>query len=175
MFRFTLAAVASLVLLTAAPALAGPPLICFPFDTHGAKSLPMGTKDWHDTDPAYDTSKLIVDTLALLTPNTPVIARMETIRRATIYAAKQPPLGQTLLAAFEQRARNAKGVDAALADFDFGYMVETYRQASWAFKGALPSVHTIDGYQIVLKARALHPDPEIDHAAELIRGSKMAQ
>ena len=56
----TLAAV-----LLSRPALAGPPLLCFPFDIDGARSLPMGHGNWHDTDPRYDVSHLVPDTLVI--------------------------------------------------------------------------------------------------------------
>ncbi|HZR24558.1 MAG TPA: hypothetical protein VFA59_13270 [Vicinamibacterales bacterium] len=139
MIRFAFAAVASLVLLTAVPVLAGPPLICFPFDTHGAKTLPMGSKGWQDIDPTYDTSKLVDDTLALLTPEAPIIVHMETLRRATIYASTKPGLGAALLSRIDERARTATPSFAPVASFDFDYLVETYRQAAPVFK-TLPSV-----------------------------------
>jgi hypothetical protein len=43
--------VASLSL--AAPVFAGPPLLCFPFETGGAKTLPMKSGDWKTVDPSY--------------------------------------------------------------------------------------------------------------------------
>src|SRR5262245_50874940 len=82
---------AAVLLLGAAvfqqPAIAGPPLICHPIETGDAKSLPWGSSaDWRAAKPDYDLNRLVEDTLALLTPETPVLARMETLRRATIYA-----------------------------------------------------------------------------------------
>src|SRR5437667_464617 len=71
---------------------AGPPLICHPLDIGGAKSLPWiggdrpSGADWRGVDPNYNLGQLVVDTLALLTPDTPVLVRMETMRRATVYA-----------------------------------------------------------------------------------------
>src|SRR4051812_32003926 len=71
MTRSRSAVIGSLVVVaspaTAARVLAGPPLLCFPFETGGAKTLPMHGSNWHDTDPAYDVSHLTADTLALLT------------------------------------------------------------------------------------------------------------
>jgi len=164
-----LAAVAATALLTARPALAGPPLICFPFDVQGARTLPMGAGGWHQTDPSYDVSRLVPDTLALLTPDTPVIVRMETMRRATVYAAAHPPLGASLLASLQERARTASPDAAPLARFDLGYLVETYRQGGMAFKdNSLPRVDAIDGYQMVLDALALRSDPQIEFAAAII-------
>src|SRR5262245_14108085 len=121
-----LAAAAALVI--ARPALAGPPLICFPFDISSARSLPMGHSSWHDIDASYDVSHLVDDTLAILTPVTPVNVRMETIRRATIYASKNPAAAKALLVALQERAQHPQPAAAALAVFDFGYLVETYRE-----------------------------------------------
>src|SRR5207245_7417655 len=91
--------VAAALVLIARPALAGPPLLCFPFEIGAAKSLPMGHGAWHDIDSKYDVTRLVDDTLALLSPDAPVKVRMETIRRATIYASKHSAIAHTLLAA----------------------------------------------------------------------------
>src|SRR5262245_18869735 len=120
--RFVLAAA---VLSVARPVLAGPPLICFPFDIGDAQSLPMGNGNWHDTDPRYDVWRLVGDTLALLAPPTPVIVRMESIRRASIYAATDRAVAKALLDRLQQRAALPTR-EAPQAVFDFGYLVETY-------------------------------------------------
>src|SRR5205085_9746344 len=66
---------------------AGPPLICHPFEIANAQSLPWSNpSEWRAVKGDYDLNRLVNDTLALLTPNTPVIVRMETMRRATVYA-----------------------------------------------------------------------------------------
>jgi hypothetical protein len=166
----TMVLLASAVLVIARPALAGPPLICFPFDIGTARSLPMGHAHWHDTDPNYDVARLVEDTLALLTPVAPVNVRMETIRRATIYASKDPAIAKALLAAVQERAQHPQPAAAALAVFDFGYLVETYREGQYAFKpNVLPSVEHVDGYSLVLKARAMQNDAAMDRAATLIQ------
>lgn len=158
-----------LALCAARPVLAGAPLICFPFDIQGARSLPFGADGFHDFDRSYDTSRLVADTVALLTPGTPVIVRMETLRRATIYVQQKPALGPVLLAALEQRARSAGPDLAALADFDLGYAIETFRQANPTLRN-IATARAADGYPLVLKALALHPDPEINFAAAIISG-----
>src|SRR6266542_4334745 len=155
------------VLLLARPALAGPPLLCFPFQIGDARSLPMGHGDWHAVDPKYDVSHLVDDTLALLTPGAPVVVRMETLRRATLYAAPNPPVANALLTALERRASSAhEGV--GLNVFDFGYLVETYKEAKYLFKVPIARLDAIDGYQMVLKARQLQGDAAIDTAAKQI-------
>ena len=120
-------------LLIAQDANAGPPLICHPFTTDDAPSLPWTSeRTWRATEPHYDVGRLTADTLALLGPATPVIARMETLRRATIYAATSPQAAAELLNAMLQRAKTpARDPEvAALVEFDAGYLIESYRQQS---------------------------------------------
>ena len=163
------ALLAAAALVVARPALAGPPLLCHPFDIGTARSLPMGNGGWQEIDRTYDTSHLVADTLAILTPDAPVTVRMETIRRATVYAATKRSLADALMAALQERAQHPDPKSAALAVFDFGYLVETYREGLWAFSSkALPPVDAIDGYQLVLKAHAMQSDAQIQEAANLI-------
>jgi len=171
------AAVALTAVLLSQPAFAGPPLLCFPFDIGNARSLPMGHGSWREIDSSYDVSHLVPDTLALLAPATPVTVRMETIRRATIYAAAHPTLAAALLDAVQARATAPAPGIAALAVFDFGYLVESYKEAKFLFKQPLTAIDRIDGYQLVLKAHALQPDAAMQQAARLIvdgypRGTK---
>jgi hypothetical protein len=161
-------AVALALVLLSRPALAGPPLICFPFEIGAARTLPMGHGNWHDTDPKYDVSHLVADTLAILTPETPVLVRMETIRRAAIYASTHPKEAHALFGELQARAAAPQPAVAALAVFDFGYFVETCKEASYLFKEPLPALDRIDGYQLVLQAHALQNDPAMQHAAQLI-------
>src|SRR5262247_953708 len=79
--------VLGLTLALVRPAPAGPVLICKNYEIGAAKSLPWGGSDWRSVKPDYDINRLVEDTLALLTPETPVIVRMETLHRAVIYAA----------------------------------------------------------------------------------------
>jgi hypothetical protein len=171
------AATALAAVLLSHPAFAGPPLLCFPFAIGSARSLPMGHGNWHETDSGYDVSHLVADTLGLLTPTTPVIVRMETIRRATIYAAARPELAAALLDELQTRAAAPPPGAAALSVFDLGYLVESYKEAKYLFKEPLTAVDRIDGYQLVLKAHALQDDAAMQHAAKLIadgypRGTK---
>src|SRR2546428_10659923 len=79
-----------LVFLFGSAVLAGPPLICRPFDIGNAKSLPFQGPDWSAVPASYDVSRLVGDTMALLQPDTPVIVRMETIRRGATYSPHNP-------------------------------------------------------------------------------------
>ena len=84
-FRLRLRSLALAALLVALPAWAGPPLLCHPFDTAGAPSLPWG-QGWNQVDRRYDTARLAADTLRLLGPKTPVLARMETLHPGSLRA-----------------------------------------------------------------------------------------
>jgi hypothetical protein len=163
----TFAALTLVVALFARPAFAGPPLLCVPFDIGAAKSLPMGAGSWKATDPKYNVAHLVDDTLALLTPDTPVLVRMETLRRATIYAAANPAAATALLAALQARAA-VPDSHAGLAVFDFAYVVETYREAKPIFRSLDAAIDHIDGYQLVLKAQAMQRDAAMTRAAQLI-------
>ncbi len=180
-FQFALAVCAVLVALQR-NAEAGPPLICHPFDIGAAKSLPWSGDLWNLSGKSdYDLGRLVEDTMALLTPSTPVIVRMETLRRATLYAEKDQRIAEVLLARLKTQAQDAeaKGHPDALAWFDLGYLVETYKQAHLTYR-KLPSgsyepvfqpnpATGLDGYAWVLKAINLRgQDPEMEFAAALI-------
>jgi hypothetical protein len=168
-----LASLAAASVLVPRPALAGPPLLCFPFEIGNARTLPMGTNGWHSIDPAYDASRLVDDTLALLGPETPVVVRMETLRRATVYASTDPTGANALLNALQARA-SAPHAKVGLNVFDFGYLVETYRQAKPIFSAPIPAIDRIDGYQLVLKAHALQSDPAMQFAAAVMTAGNSA-
>lgn len=112
-------------LLCSSAAFAGPPLLCHPFDTAGVASLPWG-EGWNRIDTRYDTARLSADTLRLLAADTPVIARMETLRRAAIYASSDGANVRELATKLDARIAAAKTPQAkSLALFDAGYYAET--------------------------------------------------
>ena len=93
------------VLSIARPALAGPPFLCHPFEIGAAQSLPWdGREFWVGRDD-YDVANLVAETQALLKPTTPIIVRMETLRRATFYAIRDRAVATRLLAEMTKRAR----------------------------------------------------------------------
>jgi hypothetical protein len=158
-------------------ALAGPPLICHTIEIGDARSLPWISHSWNlDGGESYDTQNLVRDTLELLGPNTPVLVRMETLRRATLYARKDPVAAKELLARLQARAASAEasGHPDALAWFDVGYLAETYSQwigRPWmrVNKDEQNPGAGVDGYALVEKALALRgPDPQMEFAAALI-------
>src|SRR5256885_7153026 len=128
--RFAIALIAAL-LCFAAVARAGPPLICHAIEIGNAKSLPWTSHNWNlSGGETYDTKNLVRDTLDILGPNIPVLVRMETLRRATLYAGKDPVAAKELLAKLHARATAAEssGHPDALAWFDVGYLAEAYKQ-----------------------------------------------
>jgi hypothetical protein len=174
-------AMAAALLVIVAPAVAGPPLICHAIDIGTANSLPWTSSGWNlSGQETYDVSHLVPDTLALLAPSTPVLVRIETMRRATLYARKRTAVATELLMRLEARTReNPKD---ALAAFDFGYLAETYKQANWLQQhtdwlkasGGGDAMRAnvamkIDGYEWVRKAIALRgSDPQMEFAAALM-------
>src|SRR5216684_5207844 len=182
--RFAIALIAAL-LCFAAVAQAGPPLICHAIEIGNAKSLPWISHNWNlSGSETYDTKNLVRDTLDILGPTTPVLVRMESLRRATLYARKDPVAAKELLAKLHARATSAEssGHPDALAWFDVGYLAETYKQ--WLGRN-LPHMTDgmlmdpnpaagVDGYVLVKKALDVHAhsqngdDPQMEFAAALI-------
>ena len=173
-----------LLLALVRPAPAGPVLICKNYEIGAAKSLPWGGSDWRSVKPDYDINRLVEDTLALLTPETPVIVRMETLRRAVIYAAWSRVdrevnyakrndnaaqelfsriMGNTKQSAFQSASKKPD----PLRLFDAGFFVESWKQAYVDGSGKKPVDY--DGYALVKQAIALRGnDREMEFAAALI-------
>jgi hypothetical protein len=178
-------AAAAAVIAFAGTAEAGPPLLCHPFDAGKAKLLPWSAnpQSWNALDPSYDVKRLPADTLALLSPDAPILARMENLRRATLYAAQDERIAAELLSAIAARmqADTGKGRDP-LAWFDAGYLIESYRQASHIYKWNMlnpaeksswtmrAEPNGLDGYSMVAKAiRLVGTSPEMEFAASLMK------
>jgi hypothetical protein len=152
-----------------AQALAGPPLICHSFDIGEAKSLPWISHDWNLTGTeTYETKNLVTDTIAILNSDSVVLVHMETLRRATLYAHRDPIAAKQLLTKLVARADFAgDSPQAALASFDAGYFAETYKNL-WDLATANPA-QGFDGYALVKRAIQLRGnDPQMDFAAALI-------
>jgi len=172
------------LLCLATVAKAGPPLICHSVEIGAAKSLPWISHDWNlSGGETYDTKNLVRDTLEILAPDTPVLVRMETLRRATLYARKDPLAAKELLARLHARATPAEssGRPDALAWFDLGYLAEAYKQwigQSWmkVSKDEQNPAAGLDGYALVKKAIGLRgSDPQMEFAAALITLSGPAE
>jgi hypothetical protein len=158
----------AILLWVTIPAKAGPPLICHAIAIGQAQSLPQ--VDWNRMgENSYDLKNLTRDTLAILNSNTPVLVRMETLRRATLYARQDPQVAKELLTRLHMRAADsdAAGHPEAMAWFDLGYLAEAYQQ--WMGKSDPNPARGLDGYACVKKAISLRgSDPEMEFAAALI-------
>jgi len=121
-----IASVVLALLAFAMPALAGPPFVCHAFEIGAARSLPWNGDDWLDVKNDYDIDHVVADTQALLTPALPTMVRMETLRRAALYASRDRGLARELILAFMTRVKLAElsGRQDAGALFDAGYVIE---------------------------------------------------
>ncbi|MGH9380443.1 MAG: hypothetical protein ACRD2Z_07500 [Thermoanaerobaculia bacterium] len=167
----SLAAATLVAALMPAPALAGPPLICHPFEIADAASLPWQGGGWHTPDPGYDVGRLTRDTLALLTPSTPTLVRMETLRRAAIYAAEDRSAARELLARLMDRARGveASGEIDYRPWFDAGYFAATLQQLRHHDPRVARLADDVDAYGLVSKSLELSgDDPTVEFAAALV-------
>ena len=119
----------SAVVLIAPPAFAGPPILYHPFDIGNARSLPWSTSPvWYQGDSKYDIRNVVADTEALLTPPMPVIVRMETIRRAAVYASLDTAVASQLLNRLRARTTQPGAERDALAWFDAAYLTGIFKQ-----------------------------------------------
>lgn len=168
------------VLVGARPAQAGPPLLCHPFDIGSAASLPWsGSSSWFDGKTGYRLGNLVGDTDALLGPSTPVVVRMETLRRAAIYASHDPQVASALLDRLAAKAQNSK---TALALLDVAYLTEALRQITQiggvaGYKDRVPAILDLvrdrDGWQQMKASLAASPDDAgLQFAAALIAAGK---
>lgn len=183
-FPFERILVAAAVIAAASSVFAGPPLVCSKVETGGATSLPWVDRSgtYQGMDHAYRTSRLAGDTLGLLQASTPVLERMETLRRAALYASTDAKAGEALLTGLVERTQ--RNPADALAWFDAGYFVEASRQARgrnepgfWSRfleatgirSNAAAGLGTRTGYDAIAKAIELSGgDPAMEYAAALV-------
>jgi hypothetical protein len=174
----------TVIVLMAAPVFAGPPLVCHPINIGSAQSLPWTSATWNlSGEESYDVSHLVADTLHLLGPETPVLVRMETIRRAALYSQNSAAVAKELLS--DMAARATRDERGALAAFDYGYLIETYRQLEMALRMSRSTGNRanwvnpaagLDGYAWVKKAIGIRGgDAEMEFAAALITTANSRQ
>jgi len=170
------------VLALAMPALAGPPFVCHPFEIESAESLPWGaSNNFMAMRDDYDFHRVVLDTEKLLTPSTPTLVRMETLRRASLYASRDRTVAEQLLAMLMGRVTAAEkaGHPDALALFDAGYIVESLSELEQfgihmkAFAGlerVLAGVtYPFESRPLLEKSAALRPgDASIEFALALL-------
>ena len=151
---------------------AGPPLICHPYSIGNAKSLPWGGgSDWDSQDKTYNLANLTKDTLAILDQAPSVLVRMETMRRAVIYGARDHEVARGLLDQLKTRVSAAEksAKPNAFAYFDYGYLLTSLKQIDWLYKQDLSA--GVDGYEFVKRALAIDPESAEMHFAAAIMTS----
>ena len=167
--RPTLIAIATLFVYANA-AVAGPPLICHAFDIGNATSLPWISHDWNLSGTEnYDTHRLPKDTLAILNASQVPLVHMETLRRATLYARKDPVAAKQLLLQLVARARSSEASSSPdpFASFDAAYLTEAYQQ--WLDEKGKNPADGLDGLPWIKRCMQLRPgDPQMAFAAALI-------
>ena len=167
--RITLALAVSVFALAPSLAKAGPPLLCFPMSIGNAPSLPWGGDGWKSPLASYDRTRLADDTVALLASQPRTLVRMETLRRAVIYASSDESATKKLFIALRARAKATTKSADANALFDLGYAVEAFRQTRHELTLTRPVDPPEDGYALIRQAlEARGPDPEIEYAAALV-------
>lgn len=176
--------VALAVFAIATPVFAGPPLLCHPFEIGTARSLPWdGQAGWSHEKADYKIENLISETEALMTPSTPVLVRMETLRRAALYASRNPQVAKELLGRLTARAEasEAGGHPDALAFLDAAYIAEAFREIAslggsefaGRAQGVRAALGNADGYALISRSISARPDdPAIQFTAALIAASK---
>jgi len=173
------------VLALAMPALAGPPFVCHPFDIGSAKSLPWGApNNFLGMRDDYDAGRVVADTDALLKPSTPMLARMETLRRAVMYASRDRALADRLFSLVMNRAKAAKEsrTPDALAFFDAGFVAEAfteiqeaapYMKVFFGLDHSLAGVtHGVSGRALIEASASMRPNDESIRLALSLLGPK---
>ena len=164
-----LAAITTFFCLTTS-LIAGPPLICHAFEIGNAKSLPWVSHDWNlSGSENYDTLHLANDTLAVLDAGRVPLVHMETLRRATLYAGKDPVAARQLLLQLVTRAKSTEASSSpdAFALFDAAYLTEAYKQ--WLGEKGENPANGLDGLPWMKHAIQLRPsDWQMAFAAALI-------
>src|ERR1700739_679619 len=156
--RPTLIAIA-IFFVYANAAVAGPPLICHAFDIGNATSLPWISHDWNLSGTEnYDTHRLANDTLAILNDSRVPLVHMETLRRAALYARKDPIAAKQLLLQLVARAKRSEASSSPdpLALLDAAYLTEAYKQ--WLGEKGENPANGLDGLPWIKRSTQLRPD-----------------
>jgi len=172
--RCRLLAAALLAAATLAPAHAGPPLLCFPYQIGQARSLPWG-HDAFEQSKTYDSSHVVADTIDILRTERSVLVRMETLRRAAIYIGQNTGKATELLSYMTSLAltNDSIGKVSTLNLFDAGYFAATTRQNGVDLPWRPGADDGADGYLWIKRAVDLqrqdrHPDPAMEFGAALV-------
>jgi hypothetical protein len=164
----TMAAALAALAVLAQTAAAGSQLLCRRYEIGSEPSLPWTSSgDWGQPRADYPREALVADTLKLLTPDRPVLVRMETLRRAATYTQKRPDLARDLLGRLTARVLEAESAKASSASawFDAGYFVATLQLG----RQHAEVTENLDAYRWVARALETQPNADMEFAAALIR------
>jgi len=108
------------------------PLLFAVFDIEPAESLPWAaTGHYIGIRDDYDARRVVADTERLLASEMPTIVRMETLRRAAVYASRDRRIAEQLVAFVAGRIASAPRPGSypdAMALFDAGYVTEVLKE-----------------------------------------------
>lgn len=170
------------VLAMQVSALAGAPFIFQPFDIGSAKSLPWGApNNFLGIRDEYDVHRVVADTAALLTPAMPTLVRMETLRRAAVYASRDRKVAEELVDFVIGRITRLEvpGPPEPTALFDAGFVVEAFNELQqysagskvfWGMDRAIVGItRPFNGRALLEQSAALRPnDASIQFALALV-------
>jgi hypothetical protein len=107
------------------------PLLFAVLDIGSAQSLPWNApRNFLGISDDYDSHRVVADIGALLTPATPTLVRMETLRRAAVYASRDREVAWQLIAFVMERVTvlPTPGPPEPMALFDAGYVIEVLKE-----------------------------------------------
>lgn len=156
MLSLTYALLLALLHFASAPAPAvGPPFICHPLEIGDARSLPW--KKGVEPSADYQRARLVADVADLLKTETNLIVRMETLRRAAIYARDDRSLAWELLgrSGLLVLEHESLGARASTAWFDAGILAMCWDQLDLDLGFRAGVAEGFDGYGYLTKALEL--------------------
>src|SRR5437762_2630304 len=107
------------------------PLLFAVLDIGPAASLPWrSSTNFIGISDDYEFHRVVTDTEGLLASPMPTIVRMETLRRATVYASRDRRVAEQLVAFVTGRIASVQrpGYPDAMALFDAGYVLEVLKE-----------------------------------------------
>jgi hypothetical protein len=150
-------------LTLAANARLGPPIICQQIDIGQAQSLAWGSGAFAFKPGAYDHTTLVHKISEVLKGQHDPLVRMETLRRAAVYIARDVPEPQRRGLAWELLGESAcralhseaAGKPEAEAWFDAAFWIASFDQAGVDLGAKVGSAEGVTGYGYMRKALAL--------------------
>jgi len=186
----TIVVAGMLVAIAAANVGAGyAPLLFTVLDIDSATSLPWNSpRNYLGIVEGYDVHHLVADTERLLKQPMPTIVRMETLRRAAVYASRDAQAAEQLVAFVVGKVSvlPVPGPPDPMALFDAGYVLEVLQELQHFEEGTKffwqrdPAVVRVtrpyDGWALLKQSAALRPDdPSIQFTLGLMLPREAAE